>query len=657
MSLLQIIRDRLVGRADLSPTLVQLIDQKADASSVTSLVQTAINQGTPAAPGSYVPPVLLSDVVAGTAIPYREGNRLSNMRDPYTREAVTAVLATTGYGNQVLTAATVDGVLCFAYAGVYWKREFGGVIDMRWFGVAENTNITASWFTLLKALPTPPDSDIYAGPTTAKTLWPRGVMQMDAAMVMGRRAISMTCESGSAHIVFNNSINLPKLFVPFDVGNAQGYHFGTGGIWISYDNGKGTDEITNFIFDGSVPIGSAPVSDTNGNPSAIPDDYNAWCGVRVNAVWKFSNVISQQWKGHAWWIAGNVGFRIPGFVRTGWDASRCKLVGCAGRSTGGAAFYIGGSELAVSDVLGTEGSARYNQNVSYDANQIAFNEPDARDCRWGLVDSSFLGIQVYGGHGNNNTLGHLWITNINNATRISGWYEEDGNNQPPSRIIGRCYVDGRFTQGAPTVTGESAIYLNDGASNKVATSNFAIGDGGKGMAFFSTGVMYLRLVKNGGPGLRLQWINDTPEPDSFELVQSNANIIVGGTVVRNAQFPGLVLPSGYMAGGQEHRWFNNFMGLGNQLQWTWKPGDLITLTAHDATLPRRIECVAGGKLEGTVVFIPLDSGVGTLAQRPDVSVLRAHMQASGVGGIDPTSWRYYSKDEARWYTCTGTAWI
>lgn len=75
-------------------------------------------------------PVLSSN----TTIPARSGNNLYNILDKYTGEYFTYTKTTVNYSGAAITDADVDGVLWIKWGTEYFKRNWTGFINAKWFG-------------------------------------------------------------------------------------------------------------------------------------------------------------------------------------------------------------------------------------------------------------------------------------------------------------------------------------------------------------------------------------------------------------------------------------------------------------------------------------------------------------------------------------------
>ncbi len=528
----------------------------------------------------YTPPVLLKDVVNSGAIPYTNPDgTLSNIADTYTQELLIFKPTTTDFNGRALTSTSVvDNILLIKYGTQYFARQYQGPIKMEWFGITPSLPCDTAWNKFLLAVPEPPNMNVHVvgtsvypdSPSAAVTEWPNGTYIWTGAIEMGYREISMICSSGVTHHVCLNGANL---------GN-DSYGRPRAFLWLRADTGRGTAEIRNMVFDGMLGIDSRWVPEST-NPSNNPDDYNPYTGIRVNAVWHFTNVVSQQWKGHGWWFGGNISYKTNLISPIGWNASRCRLDSCGGASCGGASFYVGGTDPLVA---GTK-------NLIYDANQILFLGRDSRDCRWGLYDTSFLGIQDFGGHGNANPQGHLVVDSNNSASVVYGCYEEDGDAQLISRINGRTRATGRFTNNGPAVNSDIAASIVGDRISKVVspylliTSN-VVNSAYGGLAFNTLSQPYsMHLSQSNYPPetlVHIGWSRNIGQDFTFELMEANALLRpTAGDIVR-ANKPGApAVPLGFFAGNRHQAWFLEWARVSDDPNYLWWVGDVL----HCATRP------------------------------------------------------------------------
>jgi hypothetical protein len=182
------------------------------------------------------------------------------------------------------------------------------------------------------------------------------------------------------------------------------------------------------------------------NPS---DPTFLYCGIELSTVLSMKNVRVLAFSGH--------GLTLSAAINLGTNVSLSRLEGVVSSNNNGSGFYISGP----------------------DANQISFIGCDARDnLRYGFEDLSFLGNQYFGCHGNNNSLGHYYSSNVNARSSYFGCYGESGS--PPSQAIGSFsnFIGGIHENGIIKATQQMGSFVYNEGLNFVRR-DYIIGNGGQ----------------------------------------------------------------------------------------------------------------------------------------------------------------------------------
>lgn len=74
-----------------------------------------------------------SEIAEGAVIP-RKGNTLTGLIDPYTGELLSFNKVTTLPNGDAITDADCDGIIYRKYGTEYFKRDFSGYVNVKWFG-------------------------------------------------------------------------------------------------------------------------------------------------------------------------------------------------------------------------------------------------------------------------------------------------------------------------------------------------------------------------------------------------------------------------------------------------------------------------------------------------------------------------------------------